>query len=49
MLVTDDLDAAMRHLRVHAIDQFGLRARREPRPSRWLGESQPASPTGREA
>jgi uncharacterized protein (TIGR00730 family) len=44
VLVTDDLDAAMRHLRVHAIEQFGLRARREPRPSRWLGESRPAPP-----
>ena len=38
LLVTDDLDQAMRHLEVHAIQYFGLRARREPRPSRWLGE-----------
>jgi hypothetical protein len=39
VLVTDDLDAAMRHLEVHAIEHFGLRARRVPRASRWLGES----------
>ena len=39
-LVTDDLEAAMQHLRVHAIERFGLHARRVPRPSRWLGESQ---------
>src|SRR5438874_10088514 len=32
-LVTDDLEAAMRHLRVHAIEHFGLHARRVPRPS----------------
>ncbi|HXJ64736.1 MAG TPA: hypothetical protein VNN79_13355, partial [Actinomycetota bacterium] len=48
VLITDDLDAAMRHLRVHAIEQFGLHARREPRPSRWLGESGPAPPRHRE-
>jgi hypothetical protein len=42
VLITDDLDDAMRHLRVNAIEQFGLHARREPRPSRWLGESSPA-------
>lgn len=44
LLVTDDVDAALAHLRHHAIDAFGLR-RRAPRPSRWLGEvavSQPA-------
>ena len=49
VLVTDDLDIAMRHLRVHAIEQFGLRTRREPRPMRWLGESRPAPPKHREA
>jgi uncharacterized protein (TIGR00730 family) len=38
-LITDDLDAAMRHLRVHAIEHFGLQARRAPRPRRWLGEA----------
>ncbi len=38
MLVTDDLDQAMTHLRVHAIERFGLRARPWPKPSRWLGE-----------
>jgi len=38
-LVTDDLEEAMRHLRVHAIEPFGLHARRAPRPWRWLGEA----------
>jgi hypothetical protein len=45
VLVTDDLDAAMRHLRVHAIEHFGLRARRVPRASRWLGESPLRAPS----
>lgn len=36
LLVTDDLDEAMRHLERHAIERFGLI--RHPRPSRWLGE-----------
>jgi uncharacterized protein (TIGR00730 family) len=45
VLVTDDLDAAMRHLKVHAIEHFGLRARREPRPSRWLGEAKLGTPS----
>jgi uncharacterized protein (TIGR00730 family) len=34
--VTDDLEAAMRHLEVHAVDPFGLK--RQARPSWWLGE-----------
>jgi len=42
LLVTDDLDRAMRHLEVQAIEHFGLRARPRPKPSRWLGEFQPA-------
>jgi uncharacterized protein (TIGR00730 family) len=37
MLVTDDLDEAVRHIERHAIEPFGLR-RREPTPSPWLGE-----------
>jgi uncharacterized protein (TIGR00730 family) len=41
LLVTDDLDEAMRHLELHAIERFGLRTRRPPRPSRWLGETAP--------
>jgi len=36
LLVTDDLDEAMRHLETHAVKQFGLR--RVRRPSWWLGE-----------
>jgi hypothetical protein len=38
LLVTDDLDEADAHVRRYAIEQFGLRRRREPRPSWWLGE-----------
>ena len=38
LLVTDDLDLAMAHLRTHAIHAFGLRPRRAPRPSILLGE-----------
>jgi uncharacterized protein (TIGR00730 family) len=38
LLVTDDLDEAMRHIEHHAIDRFELRPRRAPRPSRLLGE-----------
>ena len=36
MLVTDDLEAAVHHIRIHAIEQFGLR--RVYRPSPLLGE-----------
>jgi hypothetical protein len=42
LIVTNDLDRAMRHLEVQAIEHFGLRARPQPKPSRWLGEFQPA-------
>ena len=28
----------MRHLQVHAVERFGLRARRVPQAKRWLGE-----------
>ncbi len=42
MLVTDDLNQAVRHVQRHAIDYFGLRSRREPKPSRWLGEAAPS-------
>jgi uncharacterized protein (TIGR00730 family) len=41
LLVTDDLDEAMAHLERHAIQSFGLRKRRVPTPSRWLGERSP--------
>ena len=44
MLVTDDVNEAMRHLTANAIDAFGLRARPQPRPSRLLGENGPADP-----
>ena len=36
MLVTDDLEAAVHHIRIHAVEQFGLR--RVYRPSPLLGE-----------
>lgn len=41
VMVTDDLDEAARHLRVHAIEHFGLLARPKPRPFTWLGEALP--------
>ena len=43
MLVTDDLDEAVRHIERHAIEPFGLR-RRAPKPSAWLGERAPETP-----
>ncbi|MEP7027214.1 MAG: TIGR00730 family Rossman fold protein [Candidatus Eisenbacteria bacterium] len=44
LLVTDDLDEAMRHLEVHAIEHFELRARPAPRPIKVLGEFAPRAP-----
>ncbi len=44
MLVTDDLDEAMRYLETKAIAPFGLHARREPRAWGWLGEFTPRTP-----
>ena len=45
-LATDDVDEAMAHIRKHAIEGFGLRSRRWPRPSRLLGEPRlPGRPT----
>ncbi|MES1255194.1 MAG: TIGR00730 family Rossman fold protein [Acidobacteriota bacterium] len=40
VLVTDDLNAAIEHLRKNAIERFGLRTRTAPRPRArsWLGE-----------
>lgn len=46
LLVTDDLDAAMAHLRTHAIHAFGLRPRRRYRPSVLLGEHGYVAGTG---
>lgn len=40
-LATDDLDAAIAHLRSHAIEPFGLRRRSVPHPWRILGELRP--------
>jgi uncharacterized protein (TIGR00730 family) len=37
-LATDDVDAAMAHLRTYAIESFGLQPRRKPHRSRLLGE-----------
>jgi uncharacterized protein (TIGR00730 family) len=42
LLVTDDVERAIDHLRRNAIERFALRA---PKPSRWLGESAPAIAT----
>lgn len=38
MLVTDSVAEAMAHLEHHAVKGFGLTRRRQPRPSRLLGE-----------
>jgi len=38
LLITDDMEEAMAHIRTRAIDAFGLRARRPVRPSTLLGE-----------
>jgi hypothetical protein len=40
LLVTDDLDEAMRHIETHTVGSFGL-SRRQP--SRWLGETAPTA------
>lgn len=42
LLVTDDVEDAIKHLERNAIDRFALRA---PSPSRWLGESARAGTT----
>ncbi len=38
MLVTDSVPEAIAHLDKHAVQYFGLKRRKLPRPSRWLGE-----------
>jgi hypothetical protein len=38
MLVTDSVADAMTHLELHAVQRFGLKRRKVPRASRWLGE-----------
>ena len=38
MLVTDSVPDAMAHLEKYAVEHFGLKRRKVPRPSRWLGE-----------
>ena len=38
LFITDSVDDALAHVRAFAIDQFGLKATRVPRPSPWLGE-----------
>jgi uncharacterized protein (TIGR00730 family) len=43
MLVTDDVNEALRHVERHAVEQFGL-TRRRVRPSRLLGESRDDQP-----
>ncbi len=39
MLVTDSVADAMAHLEQHAVQRFGLKRRKVPRASRWLGEN----------
>ena len=38
MLVTDSVDEAMAHLELHAIQHFGLKKRKVPRPHKIFGE-----------
>ncbi len=38
LLLTDSVDEAMEHIRVHAVEKFGLTRRKIPRPSRLLWE-----------
>ena len=40
MLVTDSVEEAVAHLEKHAVEHFGLKRRKLPHPSRWLGEKQ---------
>jgi uncharacterized protein (TIGR00730 family) len=48
LLVTDDPDEAIAHIRLHAIEQFGLRARPTSRRPRWLGgHGRRSRPAGR--
>ena len=41
-LVTDSVHEAMAHLEKYAVEGFGLKRRKAPKPSRWLGEKQMA-------
>ena len=38
LLVTDDVDEAMAHIRQHAVKDFGLQKQKRPSPIGWLGE-----------
>jgi predicted Rossmann-fold nucleotide-binding protein len=38
LLFTDSVDEAMDHIQKHAVEQFGLVRRKQPRRSRFLGE-----------
>lgn len=45
MKVTDSIPEAMAHIEQHAVERFGLKRRRVPSASRWLGErALPAQP-----
>ncbi|MEO8680232.1 MAG: TIGR00730 family Rossman fold protein [Vicinamibacterales bacterium] len=39
MLVTDSIPDAMKHLEQHAVQHFGLKRKKVPKPSKWLGEN----------
>lgn len=39
LLLTDSVEEAMEHIRTHAIEKFGLRPEKAPRPRWWLLES----------
>jgi len=38
LLLTDSVDEAMEHIRIHAVEKFGLTRRKVPRPSGLLWE-----------
>ncbi|MCC7533614.1 MAG: TIGR00730 family Rossman fold protein [Bacteroidia bacterium] len=38
LLITDDIDEAVAHIKKHAIGKFGLQYPKAPKPKRWLGE-----------
>lgn len=42
-LLTDDIDAAVKHIEEHAIGQFKLKKHRDYKPSGWLGEKRQLS------
>lgn len=38
LLITDDIDEAVAHIKKHAVNKFGLKRKRVMKPKKWLGE-----------